>query len=198
MVIIPSAFSVLALPLAAAAAALASTGPSNATYPAPTTGPIAGTGLISVLVNTTSQTSISLVTGSPSQSIGCLNAAGKVVLDDCALFTAVDYHVSTAAGVCSFWNADAPVNSDAVYGHSVHAFECWSHAVVSTDTEFYTVSGLPYNWLGQSDIDFYYDLPALPESSTDEIDFWYFVWGSQQTGVPEGHYQALLLWEPVS
>lgn len=212
-------------------------------------GTITGNGTIHVVANTTSH-SISWSGGSPSQSVACLNAVGKVVLDDCAVFTAEGYHVSTSAGVCSFQNASQPTNTDAVYGGSVHAFTCWDHAPSSKDVQFYTVSGMEYDFLGQGDANLvstfffalsttqgffcaspswalcrslettcdmwvcravsdrsklllisnlqYYDVPSLPVTSTDAINFWYYVWGDQQTSVPAGHYQALLLWEPTS
>lgn len=119
---------------------------------ATSTGTITGSGTISVIVNATSH-SINFSTGLPSQAVGCLNAAGKVTLDDCAVFTAEAYHVSTSEGACSFHNASQPANTDDVYGDSVYAFSCWDHETVSTDVQFYTVGGLDYNFLGQGDAD---------------------------------------------
>lgn len=128
--------------------------PAALAAPAATTtgGTITGNGTIHVVANTTSH-SISLSAGTPSQAVACLNAVGQVVLDDCAVFTAAGFHVSTSAGVCSFQNASQPTNTDAVYGGSVHALSCWDHAPVSTDVQFYTVSGVPYDFLGQGDGD---------------------------------------------
>lgn len=135
------------VPAALAAPARASAVPMATTT---TTGTITGSGTIQVVANTTSH-SINFSSGTPSQAVGCLNAVGQVVLDDCAVFTADGLHVSTSAGVCSFANASQPTNTDAVYGGGVHAFSCWAHAPVSTDVQFYTVSGIPYNFLGQGD-----------------------------------------------
>lgn len=44
----------------------------------------------------------------------------------------------------------------------------------------------------------YYDIPSLPQGDEDEIDIWYFIWGDYESDVPEGHYKALLLWEPTT
>lgn len=115
-----------------------------------TSGTITGNGTIQVVVNATSH-SISFSAGSPSQAVGCLNAVGQVVLDDCAVYTAEGYHVSTTAGVCSFNNASQPANTDDVYGANVHAFSCWDHAPGPSDVQFYTVSGMAYDFLGQGD-----------------------------------------------
>lgn len=95
---------------------------------------IAGSGTISVVVGGT------FVTADPSNStVGCLNAVGKVTLDDCATYTVADYHISTTEGICSFSNSSQPANTDAVYGTYVYAFTCWDHTAVSTDVQFYTV-----------------------------------------------------------
>lgn len=44
----------------------------------------------------------------------------------------------------------------------------------------------------------YFDIPSIPDSTEDEIDIWFFVWGGDETDVPAGHSRALLLWEPSS
>lgn len=244
------AFTTLTLALGLVPTAFAAPRPPTASSSTTTSGTITGSGTIQVVANTTSH-SISWSTGSPSQSVACLNAVGQVVLDDCAVFTAVGNQVSTTAGVCSFQNTSQPTNTDDVYGKNVHAFLCWDHVPSSSDVQFYTVGGMTYNFLGQGDANLvsffgsalhrysllsisilafhdmlshviwfdirviiallndksnilltphsqYYDVPSLPVTSTDAIDFWYFVWGGEETSVPAGHYQALLLWEPTS
>lgn len=117
----------LALPLALAA---------PAAHSGRAAGAIAGTGIINVLVDTSSD--INLSTATPALTVGCLNAAGKVVLNDCASFTGAAYSASTTEGDCSFKNPVAPVNSDAVYGSTVHALTC-SDATTSASVSFYTV-----------------------------------------------------------
>lgn len=99
-------------------------------------GAISGIGIISVLVDTTND--IVFTTATPSLAIGCLNAAGKVVLDDCASFTADGRGASTDDGLCSFYNEDAPVNADAIYGGTVHALAC-SNATAAMSVQFYTI-----------------------------------------------------------
>lgn len=95
---------------------------------------IDGSGTISVVVGGTFDTA------NPSNStVGCLNAAGKVTLDDCATFTAADRRTSTTEGICSFKNSSQPANTDAVYGSNVYAFTCWGHSALTTDVQFYTV-----------------------------------------------------------
>lgn len=99
---------------------------------------ITGSGTISVIVGGT------FSEANPANStVGCVNALGKVTLDDCATFT-VDskYHMSSSEGICSFYNSSQPANTDAVYGSSVHAFYCWEHTAVSTDVQFYTIVSL--------------------------------------------------------
>lgn len=95
---------------------------------------ITGSGTISVVVGGT------YMTADPTNStVGCLNAAGKVTLADCATFTVSDYRIATSEGVCSFYNASEPANTDAVYGSYVYALTCWEHAEMATDAQFYTV-----------------------------------------------------------
>lgn len=95
---------------------------------------ITGSGTISVVVGGT------WATADPANStVGCINAAGKVTMDDCATFTVADYHITTAEGVCSFHNSSQPANTDDVYGDYVYALTCWDHAMTSTDVQFYTV-----------------------------------------------------------
>lgn len=106
--------------------------------PTATAQDITGTGTISVIVGGT------WATANPANStVGCLNAAGKVTLDDCATFTADASHIATTDGTCSFHNASEPANTDDVYGAYVYALACWEHATVATDVLFYTVVSLP-------------------------------------------------------
>ncbi|PSR88569.1 hypothetical protein BD289DRAFT_482069 [Coniella lustricola] len=166
-----------------------------------TTGPITSAGIFQVLVGSGGDVdaTTSYTTTTPDDSVGCLNALGQLTLSDCAIFAPVDtYYVETSAGVCSFKNTSQPANTDDIYGASVYALTCWEHTPTTSDIEFYTIQGTDYDFLGTGDADLYYDIPALPSSSSDVIDFWYFVWGGEETGVPAGHYKALLLWVPSS
>lgn len=103
---------------------------------------LSGSGTISVLVGANGTTDFS--TATPSDAVGCINAAGKVTLNDCAVYTIEDYHISTEAGICSFKNSSQPANTDDFYGKNIYAFHCWEHSTVSTDTQFYTIVRPPH------------------------------------------------------
>lgn len=98
---------------------------------------LSGTGIITVLVGSNGTTDV--MTTTPSDAVGCINAAGKVTLNDCAEYTIQDYHIASDAGICSFKNSSQPANTDNYYGKSVYAFHCWQHGTVSSDTQFYTI-----------------------------------------------------------
>jgi hypothetical protein len=59
--------------------------------------------------------------------IGCVNAAGRLTLDDCAVFTRFDAlpnTVYTDAGNCTFQNPHMPMNTDSIYGQNTPAWWC--------------------------------------------------------------------------
>lgn len=126
-----SLLTLTALPLALVAAA---------------SGPVTGTGLISVLANPVGD--INFISATPAQTIGCLNAAGKVVLDDCAEFTILykaatnAYAAATDSGECSFYNEDAALHPNG----DVFALNC-SAAVTPRSVQFYTVVSTGWEWL---------------------------------------------------
>lgn len=125
---------------------------------------ITGSGTIAVLVGQAG-TNTSYDTTTPSDAVGCLNAAGRVVLRNCATFTFAASHVvvvadantnttntntntntTTAAAavgtggpLCSFSNTSQPANTEDVYGANVHALHCWDHAAASAEATFYTI-----------------------------------------------------------
>lgn len=107
---------------------------------------LSGTGTIDVLVGPNGTTDATTTT--PDDAVGCINAAGKVTLGDCAVYTIQDYHIASDAGICSFKNTSQPANADDYYGNSVHAFHCWDHGTVSTDTQFYTIVSVSLSPLG--------------------------------------------------
>ncbi|KAF3765015.1 hypothetical protein M406DRAFT_331329 [Cryphonectria parasitica EP155] len=187
------ALSLLTTPFAASAAK-----PNTVKVPrASTSGDLTGSGTLQVVIgsggNVSATTDFS--TSTPADIVGCLNAAGQFTLDDCATYTVTDtYYVETSNGICSFYNSSSPANTDDYYGAYDYALTCWEHTgVIGSDVTFYTVEGMAYNFLGNGDTDFYYDVPGLPETSTDALNFWRFVWGGEETDVPAGHYRALLL-----
>lgn len=106
---------------------------------------INGSGTISVLVGANHTTSYD--TATPSDTVGCINAAGQVVLSDCATFTFANSHVvNNNTGVCSFSNTTQPTNTEDVYGSNIHALHCWQHTAASAEASFYTVVGRPLEW----------------------------------------------------
>jgi len=63
---------------------------------------------------------------------------------------------------------------------------------------YYLVGWLTgYSMIGNGNLNFYYDVPALPKSKGEEIQVWRFSWGSLQTDVAEGHQKVTWLWVPV-
>lgn len=120
---------------------LATLGVATTLLPSAAATALAGSGTISVLVGPGGNTSSTTTT--PSDTVGCINEAGKVTLNDCAVYTIQDYHIYTEAGICSFKNTSQPTNADDYYGDNVHAFHCWDHSTVSSDTQFYTIVSIP-------------------------------------------------------
>ncbi|KAJ0123103.1 hypothetical protein N8I77_010179 [Diaporthe amygdali] len=155
---------------------------------------LSGSGTISVL------NSSSFTTATPDMNIGCVDATGKLVVDECATFTFRDtypYGVSTSAGNCSFTNSSQQANTDSHYGANSYAWSCWPHEAAVTD-QLYTIDGMAYNFLCQGDTDCYYDIPSAPSGVSQQLPVWRFTWGSAQPGITPGHLKTLFLWEPTS
>lgn len=99
---------------------------------------LSGLGTISVL------NSSSFTTATPDMSIGCIDAAGRLVMDGCATFEFRDAYpngIFTDAGNCSFTDSSQPANTDSRYGANSYAWSCWSHEAAVTD-QIYTVVSL--------------------------------------------------------
>ena len=74
------------------------------------------------VLNTTS-----FATANPADAIGCLDTRGRLVRDDCAVFSQLanaPHTFSTSAGVCTFRNTSRPANTDSMYGKGNHAWWC--------------------------------------------------------------------------
>lgn len=100
---------------------------------------LSGLGTISVI------NSSSFTTATPDMSIGCIDAAGRLVMDGCATFQFRDAYpngIFTNDGNCSFTDSSQPANTDNRYGASSYAWSCWSHEAVVTD-QLYTVVSSP-------------------------------------------------------
>ena len=96
---------------------------------------LSGLGTISVI------NSSSYMTATPDQSIGCIDASGRLVMDSCATFEFRDAYpngIFTDAGNCSFTDASQPANTDSRYGAGSYAWSCWTHQAVVTD-QIYTI-----------------------------------------------------------
>ncbi|KAK4443041.1 hypothetical protein QBC34DRAFT_478759 [Podospora aff. communis PSN243] len=142
---------------------------------------------------------INLPSSSSLNSIGCLNALGQLTLSDCAVFshTPSGYGtLSTAAGNCTFNDKKAPENADSLF--KGYAWTCGEHLEVEEKENYYL--GPVENWtdefklLGNGNLRFFYDVPALPATEEDKIPVWRYLWGSAQVGVPEEHHRIGLLW----
>ncbi|KAJ6489973.1 hypothetical protein C8R45DRAFT_1138892 [Mycena sanguinolenta] len=141
-----------------------------------------GTGYIHVL-NSTNWT-----TATGADSVGCLNAAGRFVLDDCAVFThfdAMPYGLSTSAGICTFYDTSMPANTASPYGAFTYALTCQTPESAQA-TYFYTIGGFKLPFLCQGDIQCFVDaggIPTAPEN--DAFNLWPY-----QGPVPQGHLQV--------
>lgn len=155
---------------------------------------LSGLGTISVI------NSSSFTTATPDMSIGCIDAAGRLVMDGCATFHFRDAYpngIFTNDGNCSFTDSSQPANTDNHYGASSYAWSCWTHEAVVTD-QLYTVDGFKYPFLCQGDVNCYFDIPSAPSRGGQQLPVWRYTWGSAQPGITPGHLKTLLLWEPVS
>ncbi|KAJ6489974.1 hypothetical protein C8R45DRAFT_1096940 [Mycena sanguinolenta] len=149
-----------------------------------------GTGYIHVLNSTDS------ATATAEESVGCINAAGRFVLDDCAVFThldAVPYYLSTSAGNCTFDDTSMPTNTASPYGAFTYALTCQTPESAQA-TDFYTIDGFKLPFLCQGDIDCFVDAGGVPTAENDAFYLWPYEWGSEGTAVPQGHLQGMLLW----
>ncbi|KAJ6489920.1 hypothetical protein C8R45DRAFT_826212 [Mycena sanguinolenta] len=144
-----------------------------------------GTGYIHVL-NSTNWT-----TATAADSVGCLNAAGRFVLDDCAVFTHLDvapYGLSTSAGICTFYDTSMPTNTASPSGAFTYALTCQTPESAQA-TEFYTIDGFQLPFLCHSDDVCYIDAGGVPTAENDAFYLWEY-----HGPVPQGHLQGLLLW----
>lgn len=77
--------------------------------------------------------------------VGCLNAKGNFVLDDCAVFSNITSLPQTSVGQCNFLDTTQPLNEDSHYGKSDHAWQCYADAD-STGYPLYSI----VSWLAAS------------------------------------------------
>ncbi|KAH9907311.1 hypothetical protein F4778DRAFT_530836 [Xylariomycetidae sp. FL2044] len=151
---------------------------------------ISGSGHISVLQ------SDNWTTASPDDSIGCLDATGRLTATDCAVFTRSGNVLSTELGPCTYHDEDEPHNDDSYYGQIDTAYTCGADMAPVTNDLLYTVNGFNYPFLCTADVDCYWDVQAAPEGD-EQLPVWSYHWGSQQPGITPGHIKAILLWEKV-
>ncbi|RYP66894.1 hypothetical protein DL771_007551 [Monosporascus sp. 5C6A] len=135
-------------------------------------------------------------TTDPMNHIGCLDATGRLTLDDCATFTweaeaiTGGNLVSAVAGPCTVNDESQPTNEDAVYGGDVHALFCSQDA--APDTQFYTISGTDGR-LCQGNLRCAWDIPIIGNPAPGaQVHVWPFMWGSRQMDIPEGHTRVAL------
>ncbi|KAI1658065.1 hypothetical protein F4813DRAFT_53091 [Daldinia decipiens] len=155
---------------------------------------ISGSGQIYVINSTDFQNA------SPADSIGCLNAQGGFSESDCATFTRLDTYpntLSTSSGNCTFSDSTQPANTDSVYGSRSYSYFCREDYASSVTDSLYTINGFNYAFLCHGDRNCFYDVKTIPSDSTI-APVWEYVWGSQQTGIPEGHTQVMWYWNKNS
>lgn len=105
---------------------------------------LSGLGTISVI------NSSSFTTATPDMSIGCIDAAGRLVMNSCATFEFRDAYpngIFTNDGNCSFTDSSQPANTDSRYGAGSYAWSCWTHEAVVTDQVYTVVSPHPHDYL---------------------------------------------------
>ncbi|KAK3312978.1 hypothetical protein B0H66DRAFT_595459 [Apodospora peruviana] len=147
-----------------------------------------------------------------SQKVGCLNAAGVLTLDDCAVFSRSDSYpntLSTSAGDCTFHNTRMPLNTDSFYGQTSHAWYCGelddAHREnlaelkdpAAPQETYYTVEGFTKPYLCTGEFGCYFDVKKAPTSNEDAIPVWQYFWGGSQMGITPGHLRIVWLWVPV-
>jgi hypothetical protein len=153
-----------------------------------------GRGQIQVLNNT------DVATASIADRIGCMNARGEFVLDDCAVFTRLDASpntLSTSAGNCTFQNPNMPLNTDSIYGQDSHSWFCGEGKWTQYDEYYYTIEGFLRPFVCNGNINCNYDIKAIVPSEGDALPAWQYYWGSQQMDIEAGHWRVLWLWVPV-
>jgi len=78
-----------------------------------------------------------------SDRVGCVNAAGQLTVNDCAVFTHepnYPYQAYSAAGNCSFFNPHAPVNKGSSFPTTVIAWTCAAeNGAVTVMDDLYTI-----------------------------------------------------------
>lgn len=60
--------------------------------------------------------------------IGCINDAGQLTVDDCAVFTTLRTAPQSSAGLCDFSDTSQPENVNSKYGRGTYGFSCWEGA----------------------------------------------------------------------
>jgi len=140
-------------------------------------------------------------TASLSDSIGCLNIAGQLTANDCAVFTnvkGVAFPLATEAGNCTIQNPDMPVNTDSYYGKNSHAFWCGEKGDWPVyDEYYYSIDGFKHPFICTADIGCNWDVKATVPEKGDALPVWRFAWGGEQMDIEAGHWRVLWLWVPV-
>ncbi|KAK4035444.1 hypothetical protein C8A01DRAFT_17861 [Parachaetomium inaequale] len=139
--------------------------------------------------------------GALDSRIGCINAAGMLTLDDCAVFTRFDASPNTLytkAGNCTFQNPNMPMNTDSIYGQNTPAWWCGERGDWPMYEEwYYTLNGQPYPFVCTGNIRCFFDVKAVVPVAGDALPIWTYFWGSQQMDIEAGHWRVTLLWERV-
>ncbi|KAF2826502.1 hypothetical protein CC86DRAFT_394442 [Ophiobolus disseminans] len=138
----------------------------------------------------------------PKSTVGCLNDAGKLVLNktaaECGVFERLEqypYTLSSRKGNCTFDDPTQERNTESHYGGSDYAWSCTDHKTDIYD-ELYTIDGFPYVFLCFGDVACFYDAKKAPED-TEVLSLWQYHWGSQQMGITPGHVQMQLMWTKI-
>jgi len=102
------------------------------------------TGTIQVLAVT------SLYKATPKDSIGCLNNAGLLTLNDCAIFSRQSDGpgvLSTNLGNCSFQDQSMPENKESHYGRGTYAWRCTREELKEAVGEVYYTAVSSFRYL---------------------------------------------------
>ncbi|RYP05841.1 hypothetical protein DL765_009715 [Monosporascus sp. GIB2] len=119
-------------------------------------------------------------TTDPTNHIGCLDATGRLTLDDCATFT---YEaealtggnlVSAATGNCTVNDESQPANEDGVHRNFYYALFCSQDT--APDTQFYTITGTDGR-LCQGNLYCAWDIPITGKPAPGaQVPVWPLVW----------------------
>jgi len=89
-------------------------------------------------------------TATPKDAVGCLNDAGKLILnktaEECGVFSRLDdypYTLSSKKGNCTFEDTTQERNTDSKYGGADYAWSCTDHKSDIYD-ELYTIVYCPH------------------------------------------------------